>query len=160
MRINGIVTDSIVDGYGYRYVIFLQGCKQKCMGCHNPDTWDPNGGYEIDASVFDKRFKKLKDEKICKGITISGGEPFLQVDDCIKLVKFAHKYELDVWVYTGYIYEDLVKDSDKKRLIDIIDYLVDGPYIYILRDLELLFRGSSNQRILKLKNGVVIDNED
>jgi anaerobic ribonucleoside-triphosphate reductase activating protein len=151
IRLSGIIRESIVDGPGLRYVIFTQGCPHHCPACHNPDTHDLNGGYlkDIDDLIID-----INKNPLLSGVTLSGGEPFLQIEACLNLVKkFDH--HLNLIAYTGYTYEHLLKEAQKNttldELLNHLDYLIDGMYIKSLKDLTLPFRGSSNQRIIDLK---------
>ena len=148
LRIAGIVDDSIVDGEGVRLTVFTQGCPHHCHGCHNPQTWNLTGGHEIDTEEI---VQKLKANPLLSGITFSGGEPFLQPAPLTELARAAHKLGLDVWSYTGFTLEELEKRTDVQQLLNEVDVLVDGPYVEALRDLTLRFRGSSNQRIIDLK---------
>lgn len=149
IRIAGKVDDSIVDGPGIRYTIFFQGCPHHCPGCHNPETHDFNGGHfeEIEDIV-----KEIKKNPLLLGVTISGGEPFSQKEELLTLVKEIRKTNLNIMVYTGYTFEYLINlDSVTKEILSNIDYLVDGPFILKERDLELIFRGSRNQRYIDVK---------
>ena len=148
LRIAGIVDDSIVDGEGVRLTVFTQGCPHLCHGCHNPQTWSLDGGHEIDTEDI---VEKLKANPLLSGITFSGGEPFLQPAPLADLARAAHSLGLDVWSYTGFTLEELEKRTDMQQLLNEVDVLVDGPYVEALRDLTLRFRGSSNQRIIDLK---------
>ena len=154
IRIAGIENDSIVDGVGIRLTIFVQGCPHHCEGCHNPESWDYRGGRSVDVgeiiSLMDKN-------PLLDGITLSGGEPFSYVGECIELAEAAHKRGLNVWCYTGYTYEDLREMPWLWGLLDEVDVLVDGRFEKDKRSLELKFRGSSNQRVIDInetrKNG-------
>ena len=148
IRLYGLVEESIVDGPGYRMTIFVQGCPHNCKGCHNPDSHDFNGGTLWSIDEIESRFKR---NKLLSGITLSGGEPFCQAMKCAEIARRAHNCGLNVWVYTGYTHEQLLNDSDIKALLDETDVLVDGPFILEERSLDLEFRGSRNQRIIKLK---------
>ena len=150
IRIAGTVSDSIVDGTGLRHTIFTQGCCHHCPGCHNPETHDPNGGKEMDTEEIIAEFKK---NPLLSGITLSGGEPFLQPQACLELAKAAHVIGRDVWAYTGYTLEELrgMADTDVDALLEEVDVLVDGRFVMAERSLELRFRGSRNQRILDMK---------
>ena len=147
MRINKTIHDSIVDGPGLRYVIFTQGCPHNCPGCHNPHTHDPEGGTEmtVDEIIQDMRRNPLLD-----GLTLSGGEPFAQAQDCAKIARAAHEAGLNVWCYTGYTLETLRENPEAQVLLREIDVLVDGPYIQEQRNLRLQWRGSDNQRVTEL----------
>lgn len=149
IRIAGKVDDSIVDGPGIRYTIFFQGCPHHCPGCHNPETHDFNGGHieEIEDII-----NEIKKNPLLLGVTISGGEPFSQKEELLTLVKEIRKTNLNIMVYTGYTFENLINsDSITKEILSNIDYLVDGPFILKERDLELIFRGSRNQRYIDVK---------
>ena len=148
LKIAGIVDDSIVDGEGIRLTVFTQGCPHHCHGCHNPQTWSLDGGHEVDTEEI---VQKLKENPLLSGITFSGGEPFLQPAPLAEIARAAHKLGLDVWSYTGFTLEELEKRTDVQQLLNEVDVLVDGPYVEALRDLTLRFRGSSNQRIIDLK---------
>ena len=150
IRIAGIIEDSIVDGPGFRVVIFFQGCKKRCFGCHNQDTLPLNGGYLL--SIQEIRLKWIKNP-LCSGITISGGEPFLQAKAAYYLSKIAHIDGLNVIVYSGYYLEELLgfKDSYVKKTLEEADFLIEGPFEFKKKSHELYCRGSSNQRIINLK---------
>lgn len=157
LRIAGVVNDSVVDGPGIRYTVFTQGCEHGCHGCHNVHTHDIHGGYEIE---LEELIEQMKKNPLLDGLTISGGEPFLQPLACAELAEQAKKNGLHIMVYSGFTYEQLRKRSDCVRLLKEIDLLVDGPFIQDKKSLSLLFRGSSNQRIIdvqkSLKNDKVI----
>ena len=150
IRLAGIEEESIVDGPGIRLAIFTQGCYRNCIGCHNPHTHDPNGGklYELDTII-----NLYKENPLYNGITFSGGEPFLQCLPLIYLAKEIKKLNGNVVTYTGYTYKELLelKDSSVNELLSLTDILIDGPFIEELKDMELQFRGSSNQNFLKLR---------
>lgn len=152
MRIAGIVEESIVDGPGLRLTVFTQGCPHRCPGCHNPETHDYNGGMDIDVSEI---IAMMDANPLLDGITLSGGEPFMQTADCIELAQAAHERGLNVWCYTGYTIEAIIqgRDPGKRALLKHIDALVDGPYIEELRTLEFPWKGSANQRIIDIKGG-------
>lgn len=158
-RIAGIVPESITDGPGIRVTLFFQGCEHHCPGCHNPQTWDVEGGtlYEMPDLL-----KKFEDMPLVQGITLSGGEPFLQAAAACEVARFFKSRQKDVWTYTGYLWEQLIKSSDPvvHELLDLSDVLVDGPFILAQRRLDLYFRGSANQRLISshasLKNKQII----
>lgn len=153
IRLAGIVRESIVDGPGIRFAIFTQGCMHNCKGCHNPETHDPLGGYE---SSTEKIIAEIKKNPLLKGITFSGGDPFLQAKSCAIIAKEVHALNLDVVTYTGYTYEELLEKSESNSswsdLLSETDILIDGPFILEQRDLSLKFRGSCNQRIINLRD--------
>lgn len=143
--------DSIVDGPGLRTVIWTQGCPHHCPFCHNPQTHDPLGGYEEDVKniieLFDKTFLQ-------SGITLSGGEPFDQPLPLIEIVKAAKERKLNVWAYSGYTFDEILKDEDKKQLLKVIDVLVDGRFVHDLKHHGLKFKGSANQRIIDVQKSL------
>ena len=153
-RVNGIMNDSIVDGPGLRLAVFVQGCSHACLGCHNPETHDPMGGREMDT---DEVAKMLGENPILDGLTLSGGEPFEQAEACLVMAKDAKNRGLNVWIYSGFVYEALRKKEDKaiSGLLDTCDVLVDGPFVLSQRSLDLDFRGSRNQRLVDLKKSNV-----
>ena len=155
MRIAGLVQDSIVDGPGLRFVVFTQGCDKYCEGCHNPATWDAAGGSSVTVEdiISDMLANPLTD-----GLTLSGGEPFLQAADCAKIAAAAREKGLNVWVFTGCIFEELlfraIADPEVGSLLELTDVLVDGEFILSERTLSLKWRGSRNQRILDVQKSL------
>ena len=151
LRISGIEYESIVDGEGMRYVIFTQGCPHHCPGCHNPQTHSFDGGELVDVNKILIDISKNKD--YIDGITLSGGEPFCQSEQCSIIAEKAHEMDLSVWCYTGYLFEELYGRQDK--LLNHIDVLVDGPFVLNERSLNLEFRGSKNQRIINVPDSLI-----
>lgn len=146
LRVADIVNDSIVDGPGLRLAVFFQGCRHCCPECHNPQTWDAAGGRIVSLASIVDMYKK---NPLLSGITLTGGEPFLQAEGAAVLAEAVHKTGGNVITYTGYTWEELQDGSDSYRaLIQQTDFLIDGPYKRELRSLELPFRGSANQRII------------
>ncbi|MGI6538335.1 MAG: anaerobic ribonucleoside-triphosphate reductase activating protein [Caldicoprobacterales bacterium] len=152
IRIAGVVEESIVDGPGIRYVVFAQGCPHRCPGCHNPKTHSFDGGILIDIGDI---LKAIKNNPLLDGITLSGGEPFEQAAAFARLAEKVRELELDVIVYTGYTYEELIKHAPNRpsweSLLNAADILIDGPFIMEQKSYMLKFRGSANQRIIDLK---------
>ena len=150
MRLFGITPERVVDGPGLRFVIFAQGCPHQCPNCHNPESWGMNGGKEFSVRQVIRILKQQKKNK--RGITFSGGEPFLQAAELTQVALAAHQMDWDVVTYTGYTYEQLTEDMDSgiKALLSVSDILIDGKYIHELRDIGLQFRGSSNQRVIDM----------
>ena len=148
LRIAGTVSDSIVDGPGLRFTIFTQGCSHHCKGCHNPHTWSYDGGTAADLDVL---YESVAENPILSGVTLSGGEPFDQAQALIPLVKRYKDARIEVAAYSGYTFEELCADPDKKELLALCDILIDGEFIEEEKSLELKFRGSANQRILDVK---------
>lgn len=151
LRLYGLVTDSIVDGPGYRTAVFTQGCPHGCPGCHNPESHAPDGGTLWSLDEIEKRFTG---NPLLSGVTLSGGEPFLQAAGCAEVARRAHARGLNVWTYTGYLFERLTdmarEDEGVRALLAQTDVLVDGPFVLQERSLELEFRGSRNQRLIDL----------
>jgi anaerobic ribonucleoside-triphosphate reductase activating protein len=152
VRLSGITPESLVDGPGLRYVIFTQGSLHCCPHCHNPESWDLNGGKEYSVKQVIRLIKQQKKTK--RGVTFFGGEPFLQAAELAEVAVAAHQKGWDVVTYTGFTHEELLEDGNDgvKALLAASDILIDGKYIHELRSTELQFRGSSNQRIIQLTN--------
>ena len=155
MRIAGLTNDSIVDGPGIRFSVFAQGCPHQCPGCHNPSSHDPVGGSEMAVGDIVTRLAK---NPLLDGVTITGGEPFFQAEDCFAIAKAAHEKGLNVWTYTGYTYEQLLSGRDGhpgwKELLAETDVLVDGRFVLAERSLEIKFRGSRNQRLIDVRKSL------
>lgn len=147
--------DSVVDGEGIRTVLWTQGCSHACPGCHNPGTHDFKGGYLEDTQNIKKELDALEGQD---GITLSGGDPLMQIDACLDIVKHCVSIGLDVWCYTGFTFEELLVISKSNpnllELLKNIDVLVDGRFKLEQRSLDILFRGSTNQRILDCKASI------
>ena len=150
LRLFGIVEESVVDGPGFRYAVFVQGCPHGCPGCHNPDSHDFHGGT---IQGIDSIFEDICSNPLLRGVTFSGGEPFCQAGPLAKLAQMVHEKGLDVMVYSGWTLEELWKmqNPEVQSLLEQADYLVDGPFLLEQRDIELNFRGSANQRVLDMK---------
>ena len=148
LRIAGIIQESITDGPGLRMTVFTQGCPHHCPGCHNPQTHDPAGGSWQSIAELIAIYQK---NPLLDGITISGGEPFLQPRPLFFLASGIHAHGGNVITYTGYQLAELqaMSDPDIAALLNESDYIIDGPFIARLRTLEKPFCGSSNQRVLK-----------
>lgn len=153
IKVNGVVNDSIVDGSGFRLTVFTQGCPHHCPGCHNPHTHDPKGGFWSDTTDI---MNVVKENPLLDGITLSGGDPFMQPIPCTILAQETHKLGLNVWTFTGYTWEDLwaEQDPEKLELLRHTDILVDGPFRMNERSLELRFKGSKNQRTIDVKKSL------
>lgn len=153
MRISGIVYDSIVDGEGIRNTLFISGCKHYCKNCHNPQTWNFDYGKEFTIEKQIDFIDECKRNILLDGITISGGDPMYSADELVLFVKrFKNECpDLNIWIYSGFTYEEIINDEKMKELLSLCDVLVDGKYIEELKDTTLKFRGSSNQRVIFLK---------
>lgn len=153
ISLSGVTGDSIVDGPGLRLTIFTQGCPHHCPGCHNPQTHDPKGGSWGDTEDI---LAAAAENPLLDGITLSGGDPFMQSIPCLELAKGAHKLGLNVWTYTGYTWETLWEENDPEKiaLLKETDVLIDGPFLLAERSLELQFKGSRNQRTIDVKKSL------
>lgn len=163
LRLSGIAGQSIVDGPGLRMTVFAQGCVHGCVGCHNPATHGFGGGFEVGIEELLARFDE---NPLLAGVTLSGGEPLLQAGAFLPLARAIRARGKTVWCFTGYVFEELLEmvgngGGELRELLGCIDVLVDGRYEVGLRSLELLYRGSSNQRVLdlarSLKSGVAVE---
>ncbi|MFV0519219.1 MAG: anaerobic ribonucleoside-triphosphate reductase activating protein [Lachnospirales bacterium] len=143
-----IQQDSIVDGEGLRAVIWTQGCIHNCKGCHNVHTHSFKGGKLFDVEYIKEEILKLE---LQDGITFSGGDPFLQPEQLLELTTFCKKMNINIWAYTGYVFEDMVKSKIFCDILQNIDVLVDGKYEESRKSCELVFRGSDNQRIIDVQ---------
>lgn len=153
LRLSGVVKESIVDGAGLRLVVFSQGCPHHCPECHNPHTHDFNAGTDTDVQkIVDEVLKN----PMLRGVTFSGGEPFCQADGFAELAKRlkVENRKLDIMVYSGWTYEQLIEKAKKEpaveKLLHLCDTMVDGPFIVAQKDLTLRYRGSKNQRYIDL----------
>lgn len=160
MNYAGIKYTDIANGLGCRTVLFVSGCRNMCKDCFQPHTWDFNYGAPFDEMVQQEILDSLKPDYV-QGLTLLGGEPF-EPENQVELVKFVKKVKelypkKDIWAFTGYIYDvDLVEGGRKyceatDELLSMVDVLVDGPFIAEQKNLMLKFRGSSNQRVLDMK---------
>ena len=144
-----IQNDSIVDGEGIRSVIWTQGCRHHCPGCHNPITHSFEGGFSVEIEDIKKEIDKLEAQD---GITFSGGDPMEQPKECAIIAKYCKEKNLNVWCYTGYTYEELLDKAKKEpsilEFLKWIDVLVDGRFILKEKSFDVVFRGSKNQRLI------------
>ena len=145
---------SVENGSGIRVVLWISGCGIHCRNCHNPQTWDFNSGIPFTNDTMQEILYDLSKPYI-KGLTLSGGHPLdphnaPKVLEIVKRVKMVFPNK-DIWIYSGYVWEDIIKDNTLKEILKCTDVLVDGAYVDELRDISLAFRGSSNQRIIDVK---------
>lgn len=148
VRIAGTLKESVVDGPGIRYVIFAQGCSHKCAECHNPETHDFEGGYEVDA---DNLIDDIRNTKHIDGVTLSGGDPFYQNEAFSYIAGKLKEKDMNIVAYSGFTYEQILQDNKMKPMLENIDVLIDGPYIASQRTLSMPFRGSKNQRAIDIR---------
>lgn len=148
---------SVSNGVGVRTVLWVSGCDIHCYNCHNQQTWDFNSGIPFTEETMQELLYDLSKPYI-KGCTISGGHPLAprNLPEVLKIVKrvkmvFSNK---DIWIYSGYVWEDIIKDETLREILKYTDVLVDGAYVDELRDISLAFRGSSNQRIIDVQKSL------
>jgi anaerobic ribonucleoside-triphosphate reductase activating protein len=148
--IGGIEPESIVDGPGFRYAVFVQGCNLRCPGCHNPQLQRLAGGRGV---ALGEILDEIRENPLLDGLTLSGGDPFVQAGACAALAEEVRALGLSVFAYTGYTFEALWLAGNPlwRRLIMATDVLVDGPFVRELRNIDLRFRGSSNQRLIDVR---------
>ncbi len=147
IRLYGTAPDSIVDGPGLRYAVFVQGCSHHCPGCHNESSQPFDGGT---VERIDDVVERILANKLVQGVTLSGGEPFEQPAACAEIARQMRERGLNIWTYSGYTYEDLLAMPKAQELLEASDVLVDGPFVQALHSYDLSWRGSSNQRVIDL----------
>ena len=151
MRYAGLNKNDMINGKGVCVSVWFQGCPHKCSGCHNPETWDPQGGTEINRDVLIEKIKKaITANGIIRNVSILGGEPLApyNIDDLLYILKEIKEFSPTslIYLWTGYIVANF--DEKQKQVWNYVDLIVDGPYIEALRDITLPLRGSSNQTIV------------
>ncbi len=157
LRVLNVYPETISDGWGIRYAVYFAGCPHRCAQCHNPQSWSLKSGKPLDGDFCDELFRDMLSNPLLDGITLSGGDPlFLAVPALNFLKELKARTKLNVWCYTGWTYEELSQDSARMECLKYIDVLVDGRFVKKLADPRLSFRGSSNQRIILLKNGEAV----
>lgn len=140
-----IVEDTTVDGPGLRTAIYCAGCKHRCPGCHNPESWNMQCGKDMET---DEILRIILEDPFAD-ITFTGGDPMYQAESFAELARaIKQKTKKTIWCYTGFLYENLMQNPKQKELLKYIDVLIDGPYIESYREESLIFRGSSNQRLI------------
>ena len=151
IRILDIKYGTSVDGTGLRTSLYCAGCENHCPGCHNPQSWDENGG---EAIPVDELFRRIVDADM--NVTFTGGDPMLHPEGFIALAQLIRQHtDKTIWCYTGYRFEELLQHPVRRILVELCDILVDGRYIEAERDLSLHFRGSRNQRIIDVKQSLL-----
>lgn len=157
MKYAGIIYNDMCAAPGVSVTLFTQGCPHHCEGCHNPETWDFNGGKEFTPEVLNSIVDGLTKNGIKRSFCIMGGEPLCEQNTLLTLMTIQyvkqHLPEVKIYLWTGYYYEELLKSLDPKipLILKEIDVLIDGPFVKSLRDITLKMRGSSNQNIINLK---------
>ena len=153
----GMVNDSIVDGPGLRFSVFVQGCPHNCAGCQNPDSHSFGTGTPTDTSEI---LERIKGNPLLDGVTFSGGEPFCQAKGLAELGREIKQLGLNIVTFTGYtfeyLYEHRNEDNGYAELLSVTDVLIDGRFVEELRSLELRFRGSSNQRLIDVPKSLAV----
>ena len=138
----------MVDGPGFRTAIYAAGCKHQCKGCHNPQSWDFKAGR---AMTTDQIMQIIKQDPFAN-VSFSGGDPMYQPEGFAELAQaIRSQTNKTIWCWTGFSFEMLLRMTKQRELLELIDVLVDGPYVEALRDTDLLFRGSRNQRLIDVK---------
>lgn len=145
VRVLDIIRGTTVDGPGFRTSVYLAGCRHGCPGCHNPQSWNFNAGTEMDV---DEILDIVREEDF--DVTLSGGDPMYHPEIVAFLAREIRALGHSVWVYTGFTWEEIQADTMLLNALSDVEAIVEGPYIEALRDPDLLFRGSSNQRIIRL----------
>lgn len=151
ISILSIVHDTMVDGPGFRTSIYCAGCVNACKGCHNPQSWDINHGKMTSTEEI---MQEIMSDPFAN-VTFTGGDPMFQAEGFAELARAIRKQSnKNIWCFTGYKYEHLLKNPQQLELLKLIDVLVDGPFVQELRNEDLFFRGSSNQRIINVKKSL------
>lgn len=157
MKYSGLIRNDLAAAPGVSVTFFTQGCPHRCKGCHNPETWDFEGGKEFTPKVLEEIYKALSANNIERSFCIMGGEPLCEENLFLTLLVLKevkqHFPQIKTYIWTGYYYEDLCNktNSHLSQILDLADILIDGPYIESKRDVTLPMRGSSNQSIIDLK---------
>lgn len=150
IRVIEIIRGTTVDGPGFRTAIYLAGCGHACEGCHNPESWNPDAGKEMTVAEV---MEIVREEDF--DVTLTGGDPLYDPEATLRLTKAIHNEGYGIWLYTGYTIEEIESKPRLKKLLPYLDAIVDGPFVLSLRNSDLQYRGSSNQRIIRLKNDVL-----
>ena len=157
MKYSGLIRNDLAAAPGVSVTFFTQGCPHRCKGCHNPETWDFDGGKEFTPAVLREIYDSLKANGIGRNFCVMGGEPLCEENLFLTYMVISevktHFPDVKIYVWTGYYYDDLLRMKDTKidRILEAIDYLIDGPYIEEQRDISLKMRGSANQNIIDLR---------
>ena len=146
-----IIEDTMVDGPGFRTSIYCAGCQHQCEGCHNPQSWDFEGGHAMTT----EEIMRVIEADPYANVTFSGGDPMYQPEGFAELAHaIRQRTEKTIWCYTGFTFENLMKNPRQRALVEQLDVLVDGPFVKALRDENLRFRGSKNQRLIDVKQSM------
>jgi len=152
MRYAGYIRDDVNNGEGIGLTFFTQYCPHHCKGCQNPETWSKRGGLSYDEDILNKILKYFQEKKYATRLTLSGGDPLYSLDVVLPMCKAVKEIRPDIkiWVYTGCLFEDIIDNP----IMKYADVIIDGPFILEQRDITLRFRGSSNQRIIDVKQSL------
>lgn len=150
LQVLEIIKGTTVDGPGFRTSIYLAGCRHHCDGCHNPQSWDPTGGCEM---TVEEIMDIVEEEDF--DVTLSGGDPLYDPENLVPLVVAIKNNRRNLWIYTGFTWEEILNQPEMISVVKMADVVVDGPFIEDLRDPDLPFRGSSNQRIIDVQKSLV-----
>lgn len=151
LSILNIIEDTMVDGPGFRTSVYCAGCPNACAGCHNPMSWDINNGHLMHTEEI---MRIIEDDPFAN-VTFSGGDPMFQAEGFTELaMAIRQRTSKTIWCFTGFTFETLIKQEKQRRLLELLDVLVDGPFIQSLRNPDLLFRGSSNQRLIDVQQSL------
>ena len=159
MNYASILKCDIANGVGFRVSLFVSGCSRKCPGCFNASAQDPSYGKPFDETAKQKIFSEL-DNEYCKGLSLLGGDPMSKLGDIRPTViafckEVKEKYpDKDIWMWTGYTFEEIIQDETTKGILDYIDVLIDGPFVEELKDVTLAWKGSSNQKVIDVKKSM------
>lgn len=146
LRVIAIVRGTTVDGPGFRTSIYLAGCDHACLGCHNPESWSYSAGSEMSLEEI---MAVVREEDF--NVTLTGGDPMCSAAAVLPLAEAIRAAGKTIWIYTGFFWEELMADPRRRRLAELAEVVVDGPFVLGLRDTDLLFRGSANQRLIDVK---------
>jgi anaerobic ribonucleoside-triphosphate reductase activating protein len=147
IRVLDIIEDTMVDGPGFRTAIYCAGCRHQCAGCHNPQSW----AFDVGRDMTVEQLMQVIVADPFANVTFTGGDPMYQAAAFAELARAIHRdTNKDIWCFTGFTYESLIQ-PEQRELLSQLDVLVDGPYVQRLRDPDLLFRGSSNQRLIDVQ---------
>lgn len=150
LQLMRIVVDTTVDGPGWRTSVYCAGCRHACPGCHNPETWPFDAGQSVSIDEVMKQIGETEGN-----ITFSGGDPMYQPEAFTELARrIKEELHRTIWCYTGFLFEQVVKDSEMSKMLPYLDVVVDGPFIMAQKSLDLLFRGSKNQRLVDVQKSL------
>lgn len=156
MNVSGINFESIADGEGVRVVVFISGCLHNCKGCHNPASHSFTAGQPFTSDLQDKIVAYIKNTPFISGLTLSGGDPMYSAEELIPFVQKLRS-EVDgvtVWIYSGFLYEEIKQNEEMAELLKQCDVLVDGEFVLEQRDITLAYKGSQNQRIIDVQKSI------